>query len=157
MAADEKYHQLDVKINLVERDIEQLTKVDDKFEESCNKLNEVSINLAQMISLHEQRHEQHELVETELKEDIKELHSRITTVTRELHDRMDEVENNITNKIDALRRELLSHEQRDRERNKLGDVLREIDKYKFLILGGAIVVGWILGNINLSVLSSLMK
>jgi len=157
LAADEKYHQLDVKINLVERDIEQLTKVDDKFEESCNKLNEVSIKLAQMISLHEQRHEQHELVETELKEDIKELHSRITTVTRELHDRMDEVENNITNKIDALRRELLSHEQRDRERNKLGDVLREIDKYKFLILGGAIVVGWILGNINLSVLSSLMK
>lgn len=154
---DEKLHQIDMKVNLMEKDVEQIGKIQDRFSETIDKMQEVNINLAKMITLHEQRHEQHEIVEDDLKGDIKELHSRITTVTRELHDKIDELERNITLKIDSLRRELLLHEEADRQKVKVTNILREVDKYKYLILGGAIAVGWVLGNINLSVLASLMK
>ena len=152
---EEKLHQLDVKVNLLERDIQSNDKLCEKISESIEKLQEVNVSLTRMITLHEQRHEQHERVESELKEDIKDLHSRITTVNRELLDKIDEVEKTIGNKIDALRVELKHHEQRDKA--KLPDVLREIDKYKWMIFGAAIAIGWILGNINLESLAKLIK
>lgn len=155
--ADEKLHQIDMKVNLMERDVEQLGRVQDRFWETIDKIQEVNANLAKMITLHEQRHEQHELVEDDVKEDVKELHSRITTVTRELHDKMDELEKNITFKIDSLRRELLLHEENDRQKVKVTNILREIDKYKYLILGGAVTAGWILGNVNIGLLSKFFK
>jgi chromosome segregation ATPase len=152
---EEKLHQMDVKVSLLERDIQSTDRLCEKLSESIEKLQEVNISLTRMITLHEQRHEQHERVESELKDDIKDLHSRITTTTRELHDKIDEVETKIAAKIDALRVELKSHEQRDR--TKLPDVLKEIDKYKWMILGAAISIGWIIGNVNLGVLGTLFK
>lgn len=152
---EEKIHKLDMKLSLLERDLQQTDKLCEKLSESIEKLQEVNASLTKMITLHEQRHEQHERVETELKEDIKELHSRITTVNRELHDKIDEVEKSIGEKIDDLRREIIRHEQKDRAR--LPDVLREIDKYKWMILGGAIAVGWIIGHVNLEFLGKLLK
>lgn len=151
--ADEKLHQVEMKVNLMERDVEQLGKVQDRFWETIDKIQEVNTNLARMISLHEQRHDHHDLIEDDIKEDVKELHSRITTVTRELHDKIDELEKNITFKIDSLRRELILHQESDRQKVKITNILREIDKYKYLILGGAVTAGWILGNVNLGLLS----
>ncbi len=152
---DEKLHQMDVKVNLLERDIQSTDRLCEKLSESIEKLQEVNISLTRMISLHEQRHEQHERVESELKEDIKDLHSRITTTTRELHDRIDEVERHIASKIDSLRVELKQHEQKDGA--KIPEILKEVDRYKWMILGAAIAVGWILGNVNLGVLGTLIK
>ena len=39
----------------------------------------------------------------------------------------------------------------------VGDTLKEIDKYKWMILGAAIAIGWIIGNVNLGVLGTLFK
>jgi ElaB/YqjD/DUF883 family membrane-anchored ribosome-binding protein len=108
-----------------------------------------------MITLHEQRHEIHEKVETELKDDIKELHSRITTVNREIHERIDQVERHISERIDALRSDLANHKKNDEPR--VTQILKEMDRYKWMILGAAIVIGWILGNVNLGVLGTLIK
>ena len=109
----------------------------------------------QMISLHEQRHEQHEKAEQELKEDIKELHSRITTVNREIHERIDEVERHISGRIDELRSDLIKHAKTDPTR--LSNALAEIDKYKWMILGGALALGWLIGNVDLAMLGKLLK
>jgi hypothetical protein len=109
-----------------------------------------------MITIHEHRHEQHEKAEIELKDDIKELHSRITTVNREIHERIDEVERHISERIDALRSDLIQH-KKEENGNMVGDTLKEIDKYKWMILGAAIAIGWIIGNVNLGVLGTLFK
>ena len=152
---EEKFHQMDVKVSLLEKDIQQTNHLCEKLSESIEKLQQVNVSLTRMITLHEQRHEQHERVESELKEDIKELHSRITTVTRELHDKIDDVEKSISQKIDGLRMEIIRHEEQDR--SKIPDILKEIDKYKWMILGAAISIGWIIGNVNLGVLGTLFK
>lgn len=153
---EQKLHDVEMKVGLLEKDVQQSEKLCEKLSESINKLQEVNANILRMITIHEHRHEQHERAETEVKDDIKELHSRITTVNREIHERIDEVERHISERIDALRSDLIQH-KKEEGGNVVGDTLKEIDKYKWMILGAAIAIGWIIGNVNLGVLGTLFK
>ena len=140
---EQKIHEVELKIGLLGKDVEQTDRLCSKLSESIEKLQEVNVNIMRMITLHEQRHEQHEKVEKEVKDDIK-----------DLHDRIDQVERHISERIDALRNDLMAHRKED---NVIGNTLKEIDKYKWMILGAAIAVGWIIGNVNLGVLGTLFK
>ncbi len=140
---EQKLHELELKVGLLGKDVEQTDRLCEKLSESIAKIQELNVNIMQMITLHEQRHEQHEMVEKDLKEDI-----------RDLHDRIDQVERHISARIDALRNDLMHHKKDD---NVVGNTLKEIDKYKWMILGAAIAVGWIIGNVNLGVLGTLIK
>jgi|Laugresbdmm110sd_1035091.scaffolds.fasta_scaffold17839_4 chromosome segregation ATPase len=153
---EQKLHDVEMKVGLLERDVQQTDRLCEKLSESISKLQEVNANILRMITIHEHRHEQHERAETEVKDDIKELHSRITTVNREIHERIDEVERHISERIDALRSDLIQH-KKEENGNMVGDTLKEIDKYKWMILGAAIAIGWIIGNVNLGVLGTLFK
>jgi chromosome segregation ATPase len=153
---EQKLHDVEMKVGLLERDVQQSEKLCEKLSESISKLQEVNANILRMITIHEHRHEQHERAEIDLKDDIKELHSRITTVNREIHERIDEVERHISERIDALRSDLIQH-KKEEGGNVVGDTLKEIDKYKWMILGAAIAIGWIIGNVNLGVLGTLFK
>ena len=152
---EQKLHQVDMRVSLLQKDVELNDRLCSKLSESIAKIQELNVNIMQMISLHEQRHEQHEKTETALKDDIKELHSRITTVNRELHERIDQVERHITERLDAIRSDLANHKKNDAP--KVTEILKEMDRYKWMILGAAISVGWILGNVNLGVLGTLIK
>ena len=153
---EQKLHDVEMKVGLLQKDVQQSEKLCEKLSESISKLQEVNANILRMITIHEHRHEQHERAETEVKDDIKELHSRITTVNREIHERIDEVERHISERIDALRSDLIQH-KKEENGNMVGDTLKEIDKYKWMILGAAIAIGWIIGNVNLGVLGTLFK
>ena len=160
---EEKLYKIEMKVGLLEKDIQQTNQVYDKLSESIEKIQQMNDTMIRMITIHEQRHEHHVKAEEDLKndikelhsEDIKELHSRITTVSRELHDRIDQVERHITERLDDLRIELIKHAKNDP--NRLSNTLQEIDKYKWMILGGAIALGWLFGNINLGALGTLIK
>lgn len=153
---EEKIHEIEMKVGLLEKDIQQTDRVCEKLSESIEKIQEMNDNMIRMLTIHEQRHEQHKEAEDSLKEDIKELHSRITTVSREIHERIDQVEARITERLDTLRNDLIRHKQEEGG-NKVGDTLKEIDKYKWMILGAAIALGWVIGNVNLGVLGTLFK
>ena len=140
---EQKLHDIDLKVGLLGKDVEQTDRLCSKLSESIEKLQEVNVNIMRMITLHEQRHEQHEKVEKEVKDDIK-----------DLHDRIDQVERHISERIDVLRNDLMAHRKED---NVIGNTLKEIDKYKWMILGAAIAIGWIIGNVNLGVLGTLFK
>jgi ElaB/YqjD/DUF883 family membrane-anchored ribosome-binding protein len=156
---EEKFHDLKLEIGLLKKDNQQLTTITNKLSDSIEKIQEMNGNLVRMIALHDQKHDTHTKTENELKEDIKDLHSRITTVTRELHDKIDSTEKHLGDKIDALRNELKSHESNEESRNKLkvNEILSNIENYKYLILGVAIATGFLLGNINADVIGMLFK
>jgi predicted RNase H-like nuclease (RuvC/YqgF family) len=85
----------------------------------------------------------------EVKDDIKELHSRITTTTREITDHID-------NKIDALAKS--DHEQHETMSKKIDQINKRVDileRWKWMIVGAAIVIGYLVGHIE--VLSRIVK
>jgi chromosome segregation ATPase len=151
---DQQLSDLKLKTSLLEKDILSAEKVINKLSESISKIQELNMNVMQMLTTHQQMHEHHEKAEEDLKEDYKELHSRITTVNRELHDRIDQVERHITERIDALRSDLANHKKDDK---KDLDGLDLFDKFKYIILLAVLIVGFIGGQLNLSQIISIFK
>jgi predicted nucleic acid-binding Zn-ribbon protein len=78
-----------------------------------------------------------------VKQDIKELHSRVTTTTREITDHIDR-------KIDDLAR---SDEEQHVAMSKKIDAIKDrvdlLERWKWMIVGGAIAVGYLISHINL--------
>lgn len=79
---------------------------------------------------------------SEVKSDIKEIHSRITTGNRELICKFEE-------KIDELAKN--DKAQHETLKNTMEDVRTRVDvleRWRWMIVGGAIVLGYILGHLE---------
>ena len=75
-----------------------------------------------------------------VKSDIKELHSRITTGNREIMDKLDE-------KIDELAHsDKEQHDVMTKTMNAIKDRVDILEKWRFMIVGGAIVLGYMVGH-----------
>lgn len=153
-----------LEIGLMQKDIDMTDRLCAKVSESIEKLQEVNVNLVKMISLHEQKHQLHEQVERDLKDDVKELHSRITTANREMQDKMSQLENHLSDKLDSLKDELLELMRNDLMEKKTESLEKktstffaEFDKYKWMVVGAALAFGWVIGNVNLSALATIFK
>ena len=134
------FTNIKIDLGLLKKDNEITNKVVEKIAESIEKMQEINLNLSKVIAMHEEKHDYHEKTEDELKTDIKELHLRI-----------DEVEKNIAGKIESLRTDLLNN------KSTFYDSIKNIEKYKWMILGGATILGWVIGHINLNALNTILK
>lgn len=159
---DEKLNDVKLKVGLLEKDIQVATNLIERVSESIEKIQEMSLHLVKMITLHEHRHTQHEKIDNELKEDIKELHSRITTQTREMHERIDQVEHHITSRIDALRNELIQHKKQELAEDKhpqkdvtLVGKVESLEKWRWMVAGAIALGAWLIGELDL--ISKLFK
>lgn len=153
---NESIHNLKLNHGLLEKDVQSLNKFCDKISESIQKIQELNHNFMKMISLCEQRHIRHDDIEETLKEDLKEVHSRITSVNRDMHDRLLSIEHSIGKKIDDLKVDLQTNYCKNEDAGTFLSFIRTFDKYKWMVVGAALVIGWILGHLNLEVLGSLL-
>lgn len=140
--ADEIENRLE--IELLKKDVVTMSALLTKFDTALDKMQEIASSLSRMVSLQEQRLEVQETATKELQSvlemrrlehnsEIKELHSRITTVNRDLTEKIDQTESKILAEIQALRTELKS------ENKGLGSRLGDIELWKYGI-GMVIVV-----------------
>ena len=137
---------------MIKKDItvaeKQCSQVSTKVADSIEKLQEVNANLVKMITIHEQKHDQHDKTEDSLKNDIKELHTRITTVNKEFHEKLEEVEENLSKKLDGYGKkldELMIRSNPGSEHSvgtnkNLISILSDFDRWRWMIVGPAIVV-----------------
>ena len=83
--------------------------------------------------------------------DIKELHSRITTISREVADKVELTERRIMDEIKSLRDDIAEHNRK--EENDLQKILQ----WKWMVAGGVIVLAWVISNVNLAALSKVFN
>ena len=83
--------------------------------------------------------------------DIKELHSRITTISREVADKVELTERRIMEEIKSLREDIAEHNKKE------DDDLRKILQWKWMVAGGVVVLAWVISNVNLNALSKLFN
>jgi hypothetical protein len=86
-----------------------------------------------MLAVHEEKLDQSEKVDEVIFNKIRERADEIERVNRELTDHINLTEKRLLNEIKSLR-------------NDIGDRVGTLEKYKWLILGGFIAVGWILSK-----------
>lgn len=160
--------ELKLDVGLLKRDINQTNKLLEKLSISIDKIQELNVNVLQMLSLHEEKLDQNEKNRNSVKNDIKEIHSRVTTISREVHERIDQVPNQITSvheridqiestinmRLDSLRKDLLDHKKVDKGR--WTKTISEVEKYKWVIVGIIITAAFFLGKLDMNSLLSLV-
>ena len=96
-----------------------------------------------MLAVHEEKLSQQEKVDEIIFTKLKDRQDQIEELSTQLRNEMDSVERRLLTEIKALR-------------NDIGGRVGVLEKYRWIILGGAIVIGWIVGG-NFSEIIEMMK
>jgi acetate kinase len=89
--------------------------------------------------------------EEEKDADVKEIHSRITTISRELSDKVELTERRIMDEIKSLRADIAEHNKKE------DSELKKILEWKWMAAGGIVVLAWLFSNVDLATIGNLFK
>ena len=142
MAAD--LSKIQTKIALLEKDAKTGEQIHRRLEIAIDKLSDCAISLKGMLAQQEQKLTKAEqtdedifiTLESRRKEwdnDLKELHARITTNTKELREHQIQSENNMLNELRHMRQQL-------------SERVGVLEKWRWLIIGGSIIIGLMMSN-----------
>ena len=126
--------ELETEVELIKKELHDRKKIHDRLDVAIEKLTDVSNSINRMLAVHEEKISQQEEVlirsDAEFSANVKELHSRITTNTKEMMALMSEQHREQTDAMSKLKTELQSR-------------VGVLEKWRWLIIGGSIVVGFI--------------
>jgi uncharacterized coiled-coil DUF342 family protein len=125
---------IELDVELLKKEVSDMKQIHGRLDTAITKITDVSNCINRMLAVHEEKISQQEEVQirqaTEFSADVKELHSRITTSQKELTTLMTK-----------------QHYEADAEMRRLRMDITErvgtLEKWKYLIIGGSIVVGFI--------------
>ena len=133
---------LETEVKLLKKELEDQAKIHEKLDVAIEKLTDVSNSIHRMLAVQEEKiarqeeaifeaEQQIETRRTELTAKIDELHSRITTNTKEIMTTASAQHKEHTEAIQRLRDDL---------QNRVG----VLEKWRWIIIGGSIVVGFLI-------------
>ena len=133
-------------IALLKKDAKTGELIHQRLEVAVDKLTEITISLKGMLIQQEQKISKAEqtdddifiTLESRRKEwdnDLKELHSRITTNSRELREHQVRSEQTMLNELRAMK-------------TQLSERVGVLEKWRWLIIGGSIIIGLMMSNPN---------
>lgn len=87
-------------------------------------------------------------------EDVRRIDGRVDTQYQQLHSRISDLRDDIRNEIDEKHERLITkldeHSKAEAENNKsMSSKISAMEKWRWMIMGGAIVVGYILAHVKL--------
>jgi DNA repair exonuclease SbcCD ATPase subunit len=91
---------------------------------------------------------------SELKEDVKDLHSRITTGNREILDKIESMESKIQGRIsESSAASKNQHNEIEvnlrKDINGINDRVNGLERWRWMIVGGAIALGYLISHIDI--------
>ena len=148
-------NNLGTAIEFLKRDVSEMKQIHVRLDRAITKITDVSSSIHIMLAVHEEKIERQDEIlsdnsaqienkRKELATDIKELHSRITTINRELYDRITNTEQHIINENQKIQQQLKQHIESLKV--NLNDRVSLLEKWRWLIIGGAVVVGFVLNK-----------
>ena len=125
----------DLKVQLegLKKDVENVNNLNDRLDTAIQKLTDVSTSIKSMLAVHEEKISRQEQIDDIIFGKLKDRENEIDKVHREL-----------TKEIQSTEKRLLI--EMKQIKLDLGARVGIIERYKWLIMGGAIVIGWILSS-----------
>ena len=130
-------------IEVLRTEIEQNSLVHKRLDTAIEKLTGISSSIKSMLAVHEEKLSQAEKLDEIIFSKLKERQVETETRYASLKENMDLTEKRIMNEIKSIK-------------NTLGDRVNVLEKWKWLIIGGSIVIGFILAR-NFPLVIELMK
>jgi chromosome segregation ATPase len=134
---------LKVQIESLRKDIENVNNIQTKLDTAIEKLTDVSTSIKSMLAVHEEKISRQEQIDEVIFDKLKERASDINNVYNDLHKNINQVERRLLLEIKSLKQDLTGR-------------VSMLEKWKWLIIGGSIVVGFILSR-NLLPLIEMMS
>ena len=124
---------LKVEIAGLKKDIENVSNLNSRLDTAIEKLTDVSTSIKQMLAVHEEKISRQEQIDEIIFDKIKERAGEIDQVHRDLSREIQQVEKRLLLEMKQLKLDI-------------GGRVGILEQYKWLLLGGAIVAGWILST-----------
>ena len=136
--------ELKTKVALLEQNADTGNIIHAKLEKSIEKLTELNASLKAMIIKQQEKLDKAEQIDEDIfitlesrrkewDDDLKDLHSRISTQARELRDSQYHLESKLLNEIRMVR-------------TQLSERVGVLEKWRWLIIGGSIIIGLLISN-----------
>ena len=137
--------ELETEVKLLKKEVESQIKIHERLDVAIEKLTDVSNSIHRMLAVHEEKiaRQEEAIFEAEQKIEVRrnellvkidELHSRVTTNTKEI-----------------MTAASVQHETQNKEIQKMRDELISrvgvLEKWRHVLFGGAIVIGFILHRV----------
>jgi hypothetical protein len=140
MSDDKDVVGLQIDVGVLKQQVSTLCTLCDKIDKVMEKLvDQHDRHIAKIYTDMDNRR-----LETEA--DIKELHVRIDTVLDKLHDS----EHRLMNELRAMRNDMQDHNSKEKES------LDKLLQWKWMVVGGVIVLSWLVSHINLETFANLI-
>tara|TARA_B100000214_G_scaffold312406_1_gene244718 strand:+ start:42 stop:476 length:435 start_codon:yes stop_codon:yes gene_type:complete len=125
----------DIKVQLatLKQEIENVNSIHGRIDTAIDKLTDVSTSIKSMLAVHEEKIQRQEQVDEVIFNKLRERQQDIDKVFKDLQREMDQVEKRLLIEIKSLR-------------NDIGDRVGVLEKYRWIILGGFIALGWVVSK-----------
>ena len=122
----------DVKVQItgLKKDIENMANLNVRLDTAIEKLTDVSTSIKQMLAVHEEKISRQEQIDEIIFEKLKERAGEIDNVHRELTKEIQQVEKRLLVEMKEIKLDI-------------GGRISILERYKWLVLGGAIIIGWV--------------
>ena len=126
---------VDLKVQLegLKKDIENVSNLNSRLDLAIEKLTDVSTSIKSMLAVHEEKISRQEQIDDIIFGKLKDRESEIDNVHKELSKEIQQVEKRLLIEIKSIKLEI-------------GTRVGILEKYKWLIMGRAIVIGLILST-----------
>lgn len=129
-------------------DLAVLKNVVSRIDTSIAAMSEVAANIGKLLAVHEERLNKLEKDSSEVTYDIRDLHSRISTMSRDILTKLEQTERQLEEKIRESNKETVGKINAvNKELNHIDERVAFIEKWKWMILGGAVAIGWALSRV----------
>ena len=137
---------IETEVELLKREVADMKAIHLRLDAAIEKIADVAGSLHTIMAVHEEKlirqEEALEDQEKQFRDNIQELHSRITTNAKEASQHMSEMERRL---VDAMS----EHNRKETEqflklREELQTRVGILEKWRHLIIGGAIVIGFVI-------------
>tara|TARA_Y100001937_G_C7088332_1_gene316466 strand:+ start:39 stop:494 length:456 start_codon:yes stop_codon:yes gene_type:complete len=140
---------IETEVELLKREVADMKGIHVRLDSAIEKIAEVSSSLHTIMAVHEEKLIRQEEAlgeqEKEFRDSVQELHSRITTNAKESHQAMGDMERRLVDAMNEHNRK--ETEQFMKLREDLSTRVGILEKWRYLIIGGSIVIGFSLTEI----------
>lgn len=137
---------IETEVELLKREVADMKQIHLRLDSAIEKIADVSQSLHTIMAVHEEKlirqEDALEEQEKEFRDTVQELHSRITTNAKETHQEMAEMERRIKECMNAHNEK--ETEQFLRLREELSTRVGILEKWRWIIIGGSIVIGFVI-------------
>ena len=128
-ATDKDCTDILVQIEGLKKDVENVNYLNNRLDVAIEKLTDVSTSIKQMLAIHEEKIKRQEQIDDIIFDKLKERAGEIDQVHKDLSREIQQVEKKLLLEIRQMKLDI-------------GGRVGILEKYRWLIMGGAVVIGW---------------